>query len=406
MTLAVKFSSFKGHIRSNFDQISQVTCNKVFEAKILAKMIRLRSLILGGFARESALLGFPPYAALHRPLVVATIAASAARQNRLRSSLSRSAPNIQAKSALSLRIGLQPLVHFHPRSAVYPSLLHNMFFRTFSTGPCRHQQTAGTPPPPDPQNYDDQSRFMAEFRQRTARSYRLLWIRRGLFALIALVLTFLLLQKIIKLPLALYGNLMSLYGDLVLLLLQRSEIKDKSVLHIPLNKLVFSDAPVANGGQSIRDIESILDQRERVAMFDLCEKIRLAGEDKRIRAIVLDLSPPFEGRTPLAWASVQEVYSALKAFKVSKKEQWPESEKTVIAFSPSYDDQKMFFLAQAADEIAMSPVGNVALVGLSAQSLVGSPSSILNLANIFCPRIHPSFFASSFCFFADLFPVL
>jgi protease-4 len=85
---------------------------------------------------------------------------------------------------------------------------------------------------------------------------------------------------------------------------------------------------------------------------DLVDAMRLARDDRRIKALVLEL----EGLTGAGLSKLQNLAKELELFK--------ESGKPVIAIGGGFD-QSQYFLAAHADEIYMHPMGAVLLEGYS-----------------------------------------
>lgn len=131
------------------------------------------------------------------------------------------------------------------------------------------------------------------------------------------------------------------------------EIKDESVLVIKLDKPIYD--------REINDIKAMFSMSSSeiststsIGLTELISVIRKAKEDDKIKALMLDLSYLQVN----GWASVEEIREALLDFKTSKKK--------IYAFSDSYS-QNAYYLATAADEISLNPVGHIQLTGLGGQ---------------------------------------
>lgn len=95
-----------------------------------------------------------------------------------------------------------------------------------------------------------------------------------------------------------------------------------------------------------------------ISISDTIDAIDAAAKDKRVKALAL-----FLGTQQLELADLQEVRGAIMRFKESKK--------PVRAYADSYggggSGLGMYYLASAADQIWMQPVGVVAIPGMTAQ---------------------------------------
>ncbi|MDX8393607.1 MAG: signal peptide peptidase SppA [Mariprofundales bacterium] len=87
-------------------------------------------------------------------------------------------------------------------------------------------------------------------------------------------------------------------------------------------------------------------------LFDVLDAIRYAKNDTRIRMIILDMQ--YMGNAPLV--RLDEVRHALLDFRKSGK-------KVIIA--SDYYDQKQYYLATAADEIVLDPMGIILVSGFA-----------------------------------------
>jgi protease-4 len=94
--------------------------------------------------------------------------------------------------------------------------------------------------------------------------------------------------------------------------------------------------------QGVRQAETLL--------WDLIDALQAARKDKRIKAVVLDLDDMSSGGQP----TLAELTAAIKDFRSSGKK--------VIAHS-TYYGQEQYFVAAAADEIYLDPLGFVAIDG-------------------------------------------
>lgn len=90
--------------------------------------------------------------------------------------------------------------------------------------------------------------------------------------------------------------------------------------------------------------------REQTALADVLAAVRLAKDDAHIKMLVLDCT--HLARVPLV--PLKEVRQALLDFRAAGKK--------VVAIGDSFN-QRQYFLASAADEVVLDPMGWVALTG-------------------------------------------
>ncbi len=86
-------------------------------------------------------------------------------------------------------------------------------------------------------------------------------------------------------------------------------------------------------------------------VYGTLRAIEAAQEDPRIGALIVQLDSVNAG-----WATVEEVRAALERFKATGKTLWAYTEAA---------GAKEYYLASVADKVALNPVGNLELVGLS-----------------------------------------
>ncbi len=98
---------------------------------------------------------------------------------------------------------------------------------------------------------------------------------------------------------------------------------------------------------------STMKVKKTLSLKDITDAIKKAKTDDKIKGIYLDMSS-----LDIGIASVEEIRNTLKDFKTSGK--------FIIAHS-DYFTHKSYYLASAADEIYLTPAGQVQFFGLSAQ---------------------------------------
>ncbi|MFP4367902.1 MAG: signal peptide peptidase SppA [Bacteroidales bacterium] len=128
----------------------------------------------------------------------------------------------------------------------------------------------------------------------------------------------------------------------------KTEVKDKSVLQIKLDKPIPERTPV-NPFASFNF--NGLDEFNVLGLNDVRKQIERAKTDDRIKGIYLDVTI-----IPSSMATIEAVRNSLKDFK--------ESGKFIIAYSDVLS-QKAYYLASLADEIYISPSGMMDLRGMT-----------------------------------------
>lgn len=128
------------------------------------------------------------------------------------------------------------------------------------------------------------------------------------------------------------------------------EVKNNSILYIPLSGTVV-DRATAPGLMDVvnQDLES------QLSLDDIIFAIRNAKDDPRIDAIYLDC-----GDLSIGMAQCEEIMEALKYFRTSGKK--------VYSYSDNYS-QANYYIASAADRMALNPIGMVDVHGLSASTM-------------------------------------
>jgi protease IV len=125
-------------------------------------------------------------------------------------------------------------------------------------------------------------------------------------------------------------------------------IADASALVIaPKGEIVeqLSGSPV---DQALARVQG--DAREETLLWDLIDALKAAKKDARIAAVVLDLNSMTAGGQP----TLAELTAAIKDFRSSGKK--------VVAHATSFM-QESYYVAAAADEIYLDPMGLVAIDG-------------------------------------------
>jgi len=126
------------------------------------------------------------------------------------------------------------------------------------------------------------------------------------------------------------------------------DVKVNSILYLKLDQQIVDRKP------SMQFNINTLRRVEKMGLNDILLNIRKAKDDSKIKGIYLDLS-----YLPAGIGTVEEIRNALIDFRKSGK--------FVIVYSEMMS-QKAYYLATAADQIFLNPVGFFEWVGLRIQS--------------------------------------
>ncbi|HEY9802325.1 MAG TPA: signal peptide peptidase SppA [Leptolyngbyaceae cyanobacterium] len=131
-------------------------------------------------------------------------------------------------------------------------------------------------------------------------------------------------------------------------------VKDKSVLVFDLSMNISEREPGA--GEELQNRLSGVTQ-ERMTLRSVLDSLEKAKLDKRIVAIYLDGT---RGGNNLGFASMKEIRKALEEFRKSGKK--------VFAYGVGWDERD-YYLSSVADTVALNPLGNLEINGLSSQPM-------------------------------------
>lgn len=125
---------------------------------------------------------------------------------------------------------------------------------------------------------------------------------------------------------------------------QNFEPEQSSILHIKLQDEISDQ-------RSVRPNFTSFKIEQKMSLYDIIQKIKLAKEDDLIAGIYLDTSSIHAG-----FATIEEIRSALLDFKTTGK--------FIVAHAESYSHSS-YYLATVADKIYLTPEGAVEFTGLS-----------------------------------------
>ena len=130
------------------------------------------------------------------------------------------------------------------------------------------------------------------------------------------------------------------------------EVKDKSVLHVKLNKQIKErgvDSPFGDLDAGPFAPEA------SIGLNDILASLKNAANDDKIKGVYLDMQG-----IPAGMATVEEIRNGLLDFK--------ESGKWIVSYSEIYS-QKAFYVASVSDEVWLNPQGMLEWKGLGSQML-------------------------------------
>lgn len=137
-----------------------------------------------------------------------------------------------------------------------------------------------------------------------------------------------------------------------------SGLQDPKVADVKANSILHLDLSYQIKERTTEDLFANLnvfasDDANSLGLNDIIKNIRKAADDDKIKGIYLEL-----GLMPNGLATIEAIRNELVKFK--------ESGKFVIAYGEVVT-QKAYYLASAADEVYINPVGYLELKGFSAQ---------------------------------------
>ena len=131
-------------------------------------------------------------------------------------------------------------------------------------------------------------------------------------------------------------------------------VKDKSVLVFDLSMNISEREPGA--GEELQNRLSGVTQ-DRMTLRSVLDSLEKAKLDQRIVAIYLDGT---RGGNNLGFASMKEIRKALEEFRKSGKK--------IFAYGVDWDERD-YYLSSVADTVALNPLGDLEINGLSSQPM-------------------------------------
>jgi protease-4 len=154
------------------------------------------------------------------------------------------------------------------------------------------------------------------------------------------------------------------FGGLLLLMIAISsvsrdgapEVKDKSVLVFDLSQTINDAKPRSSTSEAINDALSG-NEADSLTLRSVVDAIDAAAKDQRIVGLYLSGG---SGASGTGYATLREVRKALERFKQSGKK--------VFAYDTGWQERE-YYLASLADTIALNPIGQMEINGLSSEGL-------------------------------------
>lgn len=131
-------------------------------------------------------------------------------------------------------------------------------------------------------------------------------------------------------------------------------VKDKSVLVFDLS-MNISERELGAGEELQNRLSGVT--QDRMTLRSVLDSLEKAKRDKRIVAIYLDGT---RGGNNLGFASMKEIRKALEEFRKSGKK--------VFAYGVGWDERD-YYLSSVADTVALNPLGDLEINGLSSQPM-------------------------------------
>ena len=133
---------------------------------------------------------------------------------------------------------------------------------------------------------------------------------------------------------------------------QTVEVKEKSVLHIKLDKQIKERGTSSPFG----DLDAgPFAPDASIGLNDILSSLKNAANDDKIKGVYLDIQG-----VPAGMATVEEIRNALLDFK--------ESGKWIVSYSEIYS-QKAYYVASVSDELWLNPQGMLEWKGLGSQMM-------------------------------------
>jgi protease IV len=136
------------------------------------------------------------------------------------------------------------------------------------------------------------------------------------------------------------------------------QVKDKSVLVMDMNQPIVDSEPDLSAQDVVQEALSGRGGRGGLTLREVIHSIDSAAKDGKIVALYLFARNSALGN-PTGYANLKEIREALERFKTSGKK--------IYAYDVDWQE-KDFYLASVADQVAINPVGSLEINGLSSET--------------------------------------
>jgi protease IV len=136
------------------------------------------------------------------------------------------------------------------------------------------------------------------------------------------------------------------------------QVKDKSVLVMDMNQAIADSEPDLSAQDVVQDALSGRGRGGGLTLREVIHSVDSAAKDGKIVALYLTARNSALGN-PTGYANLKEIREALERFKAAGKK--------IYAYDVDWQE-KDFYLASVADQLAINPVGSLEINGLSSET--------------------------------------
>jgi protease IV len=136
------------------------------------------------------------------------------------------------------------------------------------------------------------------------------------------------------------------------------QVKDKSVLVMDMNQAIADSEPDLSAQDVVQDALAGRGRGGGLTLREVIHSVDSAAKDSKIVALYLTARNSAMGN-PTGYANLKEIREALERFKAAGKK--------IYAYDVDWQE-KDFYLASVADQMAINPVGSLEINGLSSET--------------------------------------
>jgi protease IV len=136
------------------------------------------------------------------------------------------------------------------------------------------------------------------------------------------------------------------------------QVKDKSVLVMDMNQAIADSEPDLSAQDVVQDALSGRGRGGGLTLREVIHSVDSAAKDNKIVALYLTARNSALGN-PTGYANLKEIRESLERFKAAGKK--------IYAYDVDWQE-KDFYLASVADQVAINPVGSLEINGLSSET--------------------------------------